>query len=582
MKMKKDIKILLIFPPLSDPMYPYLSLPSLAAFLRQNGYNVIQKDLNIETYNSLLTKPKLQIFYKKAYNIFKNLENKNRRTPEERFKYEKIAEALLFAPNVIENIEKAKMFLKDKKRFYDLKQYSWSAEIIHNALKLILRENYSFDTRLRVKSITQLMQAIRDEEINPFLEFFKEEVVPSILIEAPDLVGISITYQTQIVPGFTLASLIKEKMKNIHISIGGNIISHLFDRLLDNKELSSMVDTFIIKEGEHALLELIKRIENNKSLEGIPNLIFYNGNRFINNEDSFIENIDSLPVPDFDDLPLNLYFSPESVLPLLTSRGCYWGRCVFCNIHSVIGSKNCRLRNTSLIIEDIHNLSKKYNTKYFLFSDNAISPKVLKALSSLIIKNKMNIYWQCEARIEKEFNLDLCSLMAKAGCRNLTFGFESGSNRILKLMQKGTNLKTIKSVLKNCRLANITTNLQFFIGFPTETLEEANETLEFILKNKNIIDSVSFAGPFRLFKDTKIFESSVRYGISRIYEKARDSLDLRYKYEVKSGMDMQEVERIGRLFRKKINKFYPKDLMYPCPGFNAHRLLYSSYYFNGQ
>ena len=149
--MKKDIKILLLFPPISDPMHPYLSLPSLTAFLRQNGYNVTQRDLNIEAYHALLTKPKLRLFYESTYNIFKKLKSKNTRTLQERFKYESIAEALLYAPHTIENIDKAKIILRDKKRFYDLKHYSWSARIFHNALRLILREDYPYSYYFRTR-----------------------------------------------------------------------------------------------------------------------------------------------------------------------------------------------------------------------------------------------------------------------------------------------------------------------------------------------------------------------------------------------------------------------------------------------
>jgi len=576
------MKLLLLFPPISDPMYPYLSLPSLAAFLRQNGYNVIQRDLNIEALNALLTKPRLQIFYKQAYSIFKELGNKKRLPPQERIKFERAVDALLLAPSVINNIEKSKMVLRDKKYFYNYKQYRWGAGIFHDAIKLILRENYSYPVRLRVDSVTQLMSAIYDEQKNPFLEFFKEETVPSILKLAPDLVGISVTYYTQIVPGFALARLIKEKMKNIHICFGGKIISCLSERMLENKELLSIADSFVINEGEHALLKLIKRIENNKTIEDIPNLIFHNGNKFLKNKRTFIEDMNALPTPDFDGLPLTQYFSPELTLPLLTSKGCYWGKCAFCNLHYVTQGEYYRPRDISLIIEDIRNLSNKYNTKYFYFSDNAVSPGVLRDISRLIIKRKINICWQCEARLEKDFTVDLCRLIAKAGCRNLTFGLESGSNRVLKSMHKGTNLKTIKAVLENRQQAEINIDLQFFIGFPTETRQEANQTLDFIVKNKKLINSVSFGGPFLLYGDTKIFKSPREYGISRIYDKDADNLELHYDYEVKSGMDMQEVNKACGEFRKKINKLYPDKLMYPCPGFNAHRLLYSSYYFNGQ
>lgn len=566
---------MLIFPPISDPLCPYLSLPSLTAFLRQKGYDVIQKDVNIEAYHALLTKKKLQDFYKKISQKFKVLKNKRRFLPAERLQYLKFAEALLTAPDTIKNIERAKRVLRDTKVFYNLEQYRQSAKIFRNGLKLILGENYPYSQVFKVKSADQLMDVVYNEELNPFLRFLEKDTLPYILNKRPDIIGISIPFRSQMIPGFTLAHLIKEKMPGVHVTLGGNTISHLADRLKEHSELFSFIDSFVVNEGEHALLGLARNIENNTGLDKIPNLIFRNNGKFSISKYNFVEDINSLPTPDFDGLPMDLYFSPNLVIPLLSSKGCHWNKCAFCNMTKTI-DKYYRPRDIKLVLEDIRYLSKRYKSRYFLFSDNVISPKKLRALSLALIKDKINIKWQCWARFEKDFTIGLCNLMNKAGCCNLSFGLESTSQRVLDLMGKGTDLKTIKTVLENCRKARINSELKFFIGFPTETLKEAQDTLHFILNNKEIIDSVSFGYPFKLLRGSKIFDSPKRYGINKIHKKNEINWD--YDYEVKRGMSRKEVMDTVCIFQEKIDRSYPKYLAYRFPKCNTHNLLYASYF----
>ncbi|MFA5411392.1 MAG: radical SAM protein [Candidatus Omnitrophota bacterium] len=569
----KQSRILLIFPPMAEFQGPFLSIPTLTAFLRQKSYRVIQRDLNVEIMDSLLTKERLRASFEKGYGRFKDLKENNKRG----LLFSSLAEILFSAPHAIENTDTAKSILRDKKRFYSYKQYSWSADIIYKALKLILCENYLFHKRAWVKSVTELMEVVKDEEINPFIGIFKEKAVPSILREEPSLIGISVTYYTQLAPAFTLARLIKEKKRNVHICMGGSLISKLSGRLAENRDLFSMVDSFIVNEGEYSLLELVRRIESGSNFAGVPNLVYRENGRIMRNNEVFIENLDSLPTPDFDGLPLEQYLSPEPVIPLLTSRGCYWGKCAFCDIAGGVKGHLYRPRNTDLVIEDIRALSSRYDTKYFSFSDVAVSPSALVNLSQAIIRDGMDVKWQCEARLEKEFTLRTCRLMYKGGCRNITFGLESTCRRVLEKMRKGTDPVTIKKVLKNFHRVKIKNNLQFFIGFPTETRQEAYQTLNFILKNKAIIDSVSLGGTFQLFEDAFIFKMAEKYGIDKIYRKNRDNLELQFAYRVKSGMSPREARKIAPLFRAQLNSFYPFSCMFPTPNFNEHRLLFSSH-----
>ena len=145
-------------------------------------------------------------------------------------------------------------------------------------------------------------------------------------------------------------------------------------------------------------------------------------------------------------------------------------------------------------------------------------------------------------------------------------------------MQKGIAPENIKMILKNFHKAGIEVNLQFFTGFPTELREEAYKTLDFITAHRDIIDSVSYCGVFQCLRGSEIFSSPKHYGITKIHKKDRRDLILPYRYEVDSGIDMEEAEEISTFVREKINKLYsyPSFIMFPAPNLNAHRLLFSS------
>lgn len=118
------------------------------------------------------------------------------------------------------------------------------------------------------------MAAIKDEKENIFLNVFSQQFLPTILDSRPDIVGISITSTSQIIPGLTIARLIKEKEKDIHITVGGSVFTKLIDNLLKVDTFFSFVDSFVAFEGEHALLELANQLSGKKDLKKVPNLIY--------------------------------------------------------------------------------------------------------------------------------------------------------------------------------------------------------------------------------------------------------------------------------------------------------------------
>ena len=121
-------------------------------------------------------------------------------------------------------------------------------------------------------------------------------------------------------------------VSRIHITVGGNIITRLQEELPKQERFfTEIFDTAIMYEGEHALLWLLEALDGSSTSPSIPNLIYRDGRGIHAEPEIHTEKMTSLPLPDFDGFPLDSYFVPDRIMPYLATRGCYWGRCTFCD-----------------------------------------------------------------------------------------------------------------------------------------------------------------------------------------------------------------------------------------------------------
>lgn len=576
------MKTLLIFPPHWVPTQPYLSLPSLTSYLRSTGYNVIQKDFNIEAYDIILTKQYLRTMYERVSHNFNKLDSNTSLSAAEQEYYKFLFYARSFAPQAIKKIEGARKVFRSKQDFYDFSKLSESHRIVNLALALVSAAHYptrlsfsSFEMKYSYESSSDVIRATLDKLENPFIEIYENNLIPYILQEDPDIVGLSIISVSQIIPGLTLARLLISSNCRAHVVIGGSIFTRLIDILPQRKNLFSLFfDSVIVYEGERPLKELIKCLANGKSLKTVPNLIYDDGTKVCVNETCPPEDINSLPTPCFDDFPLNLYFSPELILPIMASRGCYWRKCAFCDHSHVYGDRYAP-KNSERVVDDLQELSKKYRTSYFTFSDEGIAPELLKSLSEKIVERKLNIQCIANVRFEKQFNLTLCRRIAKAGFKMLLFGLESGCNRILTLMKKGIDKQTITEVCKNSSQAGIWNHVFLFFGFPTEKEEEAQETIDLVLSNKDIIHSVG-CGFFSLNKYSPIREHPELYGVSSLQIDEDKDFQLEYDYDTNTGMSKKKAWEIYKAFQERIAEEYDNFKIWRVD--REHLLLYLSWY----
>ena len=545
------MKVLLLFPPSWHPSQPYLSLPSLTAFLRQNGIsNVIQRDLNIELLDILLTKKECSETYQKIVDKLRFMDRVSGYSPVEQEKRQTLAHAAEAIPEIIDRVEPAKNTLRSE-GFYDIERYMESVHVINEFLGIMSALYYpstmtalNNDMRYSVYSSQDIFMALDDEEENIFLRLYKNHILASILDFSPNVLGISITSTSQIIPGLTLAKLIKSRNEDIHITVGGSVFTKLIENIKKVNGLFSIVDSFIVFEGEHALLELVKQVDSKRDFKNVPNLIYRENDVIKINEPFYTEDLNTLPTPDFDGLSLKLYHSPAPVLPIQTSRGCYYRKCAFCNLH--LDHRNFRLRKTDLIMDDIRTLSQKYHTPYFFFTDESVPINKLREITQSLQENQWDIKWMGGVRFENAIDGELLGKMSKSGCQKLVFGLESYNQRVLDLMKKGTKTDVVNRILDACLKAGISFHLYTIVGFPTETEEEAMETLDFVLK-KVYVDSPGFSclpSLFGMEKDSPIIHNPAAYGLRSLMALKSEDLGLGYFYEVEQGMSPEEAEQM--------------------------------------
>jgi hypothetical protein len=349
----------------------------------------------------------------------------------------------------------------------------------------------------------------------------------------------------------------------------------LADVLVKYPELYELFfDSAIINDGERPMLELVRHLEQGRGLETVPNLIFRDAEGVRVNPQDPPENINCLPPPSFEGLPLNKYFSPEPVLPLLSSRGCYWSRCAFCT-HSLAYGLTYQVRDAVKVVDDIEILSSKYGASHIAFSDEGTSPAAIGKISDEILNRGLKVRLSTSIRPEKQFTPELCRKMAAAGFREVYIGIESSCERVLGLINKGTTCAVNEEILKNIHDAGIWDHVYIMFGFPGETMEEAQQTFRFLEKHKGIIRSLGISN-FSVGRNSMVMHHPEDFGVTLTETGEEFDFKLYFNYKVAEGLtqiqgwDLTEecfakvaVQLEGDVLLEKIGHHYDKGCILP-------------------
>lgn len=520
-------KVALFIPPLYDRFIPPLGTPALTGFLKSKGVNVVQDDLNIRYYDYIRRNKLEKIF-----------------TPEYR-----------------------KDKIRRKVYYYRILQYEGAPIQAEYKFENNFASSFSFTERMLSSKF--LHRYIADTKENPFIGFFCKEALPKIEKENCSLIGLSITCPSQVIAGITLGSLIKKHFPEIKVVIGGQWASLFRDGLQKRNDFKKFYDYIIYFEGETPLFNLIETLKNNKPISNVPNLIYQDNGNWKPSIRNSEEDMDNLPTPDFDDLNLKKYLDYSGKKPSLTietSRGCYWNKCIFC-VDLPLPRPKYREKSPHLVIRDIKTLVKKYKVKHLAISNTTFSPSQMRQIAKMILEKRIKISWWTMARFDNGFDKDTLRLAKKAGCSTMVFGLESIKQRVLDFIDKGTKVDIIKRIIKDCHDLKLNICFQVMIGLPSETTEEALDTIFFLVRDAKVnkTDRVAFNIYYQTPK-SPIFLNPKQYGIKIIYDKR---LPFRFFHpfkQISGNIDKSKAQKIIKFYKRivklnfedmKIAKFLP-------------------------
>ncbi|MDD4938558.1 MAG: radical SAM protein [Candidatus Omnitrophica bacterium] len=382
--------------------------------------------------------------------------------------------------------------------------------------------------------------------LSPFIKDFE-----------PSLIGVTVFSYCH----HLAREIIKEVRKTSALPIvagGPHISATKTQMLLEDAD----VDFAIKGEGEETLLELFQALNNGKDYSKIDGLIWRSNGQVVENHDrDFIEDLDSLPLPDYESFGLEKYLNTreEKKLPIITSRGCPYG-CNFCSVHLSMG-RGFRPRSPENILKELEYwYGKGFRT--FDFNDDCFSLDLERAMKvcDLIIGSGMKITYQLyngirADRLTKEF----LKKMKDSGCNFVSYGCESGNEEILKAIEKGLKLEQVRNAVEWSNEAGIRNSVNFIIGHPHETYRTAMETLDFAKSLPcdfvNIYNLVPYPGT-ELYKWIK--ENGRFLVDEKVYLRGIASYDNEPIFETKefSKKERVKVNKKGRaLYERRILEF---------------------------
>jgi len=590
---------------------PLLGASRLYAYAKKQGFDIRLKDLNQDTYFTLLSRDYLEpVLERASYSIDSVFQNKyvkedlgsiilnssnqavrqllakgimlnnswykyiqnidilkkpmfgliNSKIKADNILYALLSEREFF----LSEIERSRQIIDEK--FLSLK----SDEFIENFNNLLCGKALidmvhfpaMFDFGLGLQGTAyaprtgDVLRAVEDEKHNFLIPYYRNKVLPAFREEQPELVGISITCVYEVIPALTLANMIKKVNPDTHVVLGGIFTTQLAERISNNKPLWSMFDSLVLGPGEVAFTELINQVEKKSDFSAVPNLIWKEKGSIKKSEKTHEFDINEACAPEF------VSVRPNSGLPLETASGCYWGKCIFCD-YPTTGTADLdrahfkkRVRKMELVLNDIRELKEKYNPIMIAITDSSMHPKRLEAIAEDNLRSGKMVKFSALFRTEKEFkSKEFCLKLKDGGFLGGYVGLESGSQRVNDIINKGIDLNDTETIIKNFHDTDILLHIFSIIGIPGETREDAAMTYNFFKRWHRWLKLDWIIYYLYVLEESPIAKRAAELGVE-IMPLPDDYLTNATLYRTESGLSQDESVSLAIGFGEKLKKYW--------------------------
>ena len=559
------MKVLSLIPPMTQLNTPYPSTAYLTGFLRSRQIDAVQEDLALALVLSFFSSQGISEMRTQALALPEEGRSASVNYFLDYFEIyqdtiEPVIAFLQGRDSTLSHRINTRDFLPEGPRFFSLDVYddedssdplAWAfgalgshdrarhlATLYLNDLSDVLRD--AVDDRFEFVRYAESL-ASSQPTFNPLAEALaapptlmdlrlQKLTIQAVEKHQPSLVILSVPFPGAMYAALRIAQTIKAKYPKIKIALGGGYVNTEL-REITEPRIFDYVDFISLDSGERPLLNILEYLDGKRSAERLVRTFVRNAAgqvQYMNWQEPDIP-FEDVGVATWDGLPLDSYLSLLDMLnpmhrlwsdgrwnKLTVAHGCYWKKCSFCDV-SLDYISRYETASASLLVDRIEQIVAETGQTGFHFVDEAAPPKALKALAEELLRRKVMISWWGNIRFEKTFTPDLAELLAKSGCIAMSGGLEVASDRLLNLMKKGVTVEQVARVTKGFSDAGILVHAYLMYGFPTQTVQETVDALEYVrqLFENGCIQS-GFFHRFTCTVHSPVGKNPEEYGITLI------------------------------------------------------------------
>lgn len=558
--------ILLIQAPYGDYTYPYHSLSYVSGALKEAGYEVEVCDLNAEWFRFNFTNERMSQWSAILRREFDALNSLPNWSIDEQRRAVDVARSLGIAQQL--DVDRA-LETMTSDRFYQYDEYLKAQNTVRNFERLleIFYPAYPFFTNFALapgeSTVAELYDGV--QRADAFVTDVKHILTQKYAGRDFLFCGISMPFYGSLRLGFATMKAVGQLFPNVVRVAGGTAVTDVFKNrespeLL--KPLGDFCEYLIPGEGDVAVTSLARWLEGDVPVapKGLFDLTAGREKNPMGHV-KYIEVSERTFELDYDWIDWSLYLSPARQVNYSPARGCFWNKCTFCDygLNDDLPTAPYRAESVEKTIEQLRRFKAEGIDHVYLSAD-ALAPNFIEKLADGIIEADLQLHWSAEFFLTKNFSPKLISKLEKSGLVTASFGYESGSSRVLEIMGKGKNRveAVYEPVFSAFRNSTIGLQPKFFFGFPSETPDERRATIELLNRYREIFCVLTNANTFDLTKDSIVAKEPDRFGIRNVRRKAQHEMDGACEYELVSGQALPETENYSE-FNQQLDHFPPHE-----------------------